>query len=170
MPRLALQIPEIRRGNKNTLAEFFEVNLSTVDAWCRKGVPALQKGRQGTPWVFDLRAVAEWLYGNTPGDTGDGEMDPEAMLPKDRKDWYDGEEKRRRLAKEAEELLTAEQYVENQSALLQPVAACLETLPDVLERKCALKPKIVVAIRDALDEYRTEIANRVIQDVSADSA
>lgn len=167
MPNLARQVPESRRGNKNTLCEFFGVNLSTVDAWIRKDIPAIQRGRKGAPWVFDLRAVAEWYFSSPAGETEDGETDPERMDPRDRKDWYDGEAKRRAIAKEAAELMTIEDYMEGQSMLLKEIAASLETLPDLLERRCNLKPDAIMLVREVLDGHRTEVANRMIGHDSA---
>lgn len=164
MPSLAIAVPIKRRANKNELAEFFGVSLPAVDAWIRKDIPAVQRGRKGAPWVFDLRAVAQWYYSSAVGETEDGEIDPERMEPRDRKDWYDGESKRRDIAEKAGELMTVEDYMEGQAVLLKGIAASLETLPDLLERRCNLKPDAIELVREVLDDHRTEVANRILSD------
>ena len=45
--------------NRSELAKECGVNLSTVDAWVRKGCPCRKTDRQ---WQFDLAAVERWRY------------------------------------------------------------------------------------------------------------
>lgn len=49
-----------REVNREELAEIFGVSLNTVSSWVRNGCPYEQKGRQGKPWKFNTRDVAEW--------------------------------------------------------------------------------------------------------------
>lgn len=54
-----------RTLNRTELAEFFAVAPTTVDAWVRRGCPALKRatgrGSGGNTWQFDSAAVVEWL-------------------------------------------------------------------------------------------------------------
>jgi hypothetical protein len=49
----------MRLLNRSELAKECGVNLSTVDAWTRKGCPCRKHDRQ---WQFDLEAVERWRY------------------------------------------------------------------------------------------------------------
>lgn len=49
-----------REVNREELAEIFGVSLNTVSSWVRNGCPFEEKGRQGKPWKFNTRDVAEW--------------------------------------------------------------------------------------------------------------
>lgn len=40
----------------------------------------------------------------------------------------------------------------------------LETLPDILERDCALEPSAVMRVQSIIDDLRDEIARRVADD------
>lgn len=151
----------LRRANKADVAVWFDVSTQTVDAWIRRGCPAIQRGRVGAPWVFDLRDVAEWRYAGTSAHDPDEVTDPESMPPRDRKDWYDGEEKRIRVEKERGTLVSADIYREEMSRVLKEIAITLETLPDVLERKCNLSPDAVLIMQKILDDQRTQLANRI---------
>lgn len=157
----APHIPAIRKANKIDLAEWFGVSLPAVDGWVRRGCPYVQKGQKGTPWVFDLRDVAEWRFsGNQP--VTDDALDPERMPPKDRKDWYDGEKVRIALERERGQLVTLDEYRQEMARVLKEIAATLETLPDVLERKCSLAPDAVITMQGILDDIRTGLADRII--------
>lgn len=158
----ARDVPLNRRANKADLAAWFGVTLGAVDGWIRRGCPAIQRGKQGTPWVFDLRDVAEWRYSggrDLPDD--DEPVEPERLHPKDRKDWYDGEARRIAIARQMGELVTIDEYRDELAAVLKEVAACLETLPDVLERKCGLSPETVEMMQQTIDDQRAMLADRL---------
>lgn len=161
MVEFARHIPESRRANKADVAQFFGCELTTINRWIAKGLPAIQQGRKGVPWVFDLLACAEWRFsGNIGGAAGD-QISPEDMPPKERKDWYDGEEKRRKLARDAGELCTTDEFRDSQAQTLKQVAMALETLPDVLERACNIGPETVIKMQQVLDDQRTALAEKI---------
>lgn len=65
-----------RLVNREELAEIFGVSLNTVTSWIRNGCPYEEKGRQGKPWKFNTRDVAEWNREQAQLEaTGDGPMD-----------------------------------------------------------------------------------------------
>ena len=45
--------------NRNTLAEIFGVDLTTIDAWRRRGCPFEKEGRNVT---FDTAEVIQWRF------------------------------------------------------------------------------------------------------------
>lgn len=65
-----------REVNREELAEIFGVSLNTVSSWVRNGCPFEEKGRQGKPWKFNTRDVAEWNREQAQIEaTGEGPMD-----------------------------------------------------------------------------------------------
>lgn len=46
--------------NRAQLAEIFGVNVSTIDAWVRRGMPISKKSGKGTPSEYDSAICIEW--------------------------------------------------------------------------------------------------------------
>lgn len=152
-----------RKANRAEVAEWFEVSLPTVSAWIRSGCPFIQKGGRGTPWVFDLLAVAEWRYSreskpDIPAKDSNG-FDPDDLAPKDRKDWYEGEKTRVFLEEKRRNLITLDEYRTEMARMLKHVAHAFEVIPDTLERKCALEPPVVIAMQTEIDALRAWLAD-----------
>ena len=152
-------IPESRIANKAELAEFFGVTLPAIEGWVRKGCPYLLKGQKGIGWQFDLLQVAEWKYSPS-----DGEFDPDQLAPRERKDWYDSEKKRRDLQVQDAELYIASEYDRAFSKILKTVAMGLETLPDVLERAIGIDSEQMADAIIAIDDLRESIYNKITTD------
>lgn len=160
MPLAVQKLPSSRKANKADLAVFFDVASPTIDGWIRRGCPFIQQGKQGTSWIFDLKDVARWHFGRDEPD----EKNPEDMPPKARKDWYEGEKTRVALELQNGNLVTLDEYRKEMAAILKDVAAMLETLPDVLERKCGLHPDAVLVMQSVLDETRTALADKIVNE------
>lgn len=43
-----------------TLAQIFDVNVSTIDAWVRRGMPSLKKSGKGNPSEYESSACIQW--------------------------------------------------------------------------------------------------------------
>lgn len=157
----ARSIPLSRRANKADVAGWFGVSLVAVDGWIRRGCPAVQQGKKGTPWVFDLLEVAEWRFSGKVSADDDAPFDPERLSPTDRRAWYEGEDKRISIAHRMGDLVTVDEYRDELARILKPIADCLETLPDVLERKCGLPPDAVIMMQAIIDEQRAALADRL---------
>lgn len=150
------RIPESRIANKAEVAEFFGITLPGLDGWIRKGCPYISKGSKGIGWQFDLLAVAEWKF--MPDGT---EFDPDELSPRDRKDWYDSEKKKRELQVRDAELYVAHEYDRTFSKILKSVAMGLETLPDVVERSAGISTEQMSAIIPAIDNLRESIYKQI---------
>lgn len=46
--------------NRAKLAEIFDVALTTIDTWVKKGCPVHQRGARGVEWSFNTADVARW--------------------------------------------------------------------------------------------------------------
>lgn len=152
VPSKTDRIPASRVANKAEVAAFFDVSLTTVHSWIRRGCPVIQDGGRGVSWELDLLAVMQWRY--LPEDVEDDEFNPERLPPKDRKDWYDGEKRRREIQESDRELIPAHKYDTELSRAIKIMAAGLETLPDVLERDAGLQPKQLEPVFRVVDGLR----------------
>jgi phage terminase Nu1 subunit (DNA packaging protein) len=158
------KVEPLRLANKGQAARWFDVSPQALDGWIRRGCPAVVRGSAGVPWRFDLRALAEWRYGrNATGTATEGDIDPDALDPKARLDWYRGTRERTRHQQEIGELIEAETFRTELSAVLKIVAATLEDLPDRLEREAGLPGAAVeVAIR-VVDDLRERMFKRIVE-------
>lgn len=156
----AINVPPSRKANKALVADFFGVAITSVDGWVRRGCPYVQRGERGTPWVFDLLQLAEWRFGGQKSVAE--EVSPEDMPPKERRDWYEGEKVRIELEVRKGNLITLDEYRGEMARILKQLAYWVETLPDALERKCALEPSVVSSLQAESDSERAVLADAMV--------
>lgn len=151
-------VPQIRLADKAGVAEFFGVSLPTIDKWLRDGMPYLQRGAPRVPWRIDLHAAAKWRYeARLPS----GQVDPETLPPAERKLWYDGEARRRDIQERDRELIPVDEVEETVSTAFAAVAQSLLSLPDLLERECALTSDQISASRVTVHAALSDLAQRI---------
>ena len=85
------------------------------------------------------------------------------MLPPDRKAWFQSERERLKFQQETGELIPASAVTREFSSMAKAVVQVLETLPDILERDCAMTPAAVVRVQKVIDDLRDQIALKVEQ-------
>ncbi|MBT8085958.1 MAG: DUF1441 family protein [Woeseia sp.] len=154
-------LPSNRKANKADVAEWFGVSVVAVDGWIRRGVPYVQKGAKGLPWVFDLRDVAEWRFGSGTS-SHDGPKNPEEMEPRDRKDWYEGESKRIAIERESGQLRHIDEFRAMLASILKTLAQVMETAQDTLEREHSIPPDVSERVQNAMDDLRGRMYNQLI--------
>ena len=74
-------------------------------------------------------------------------VDIDKMLPPDRKAWFQSERERLKFQQETGELIPASTVTREFSSMAKAVVQVLETLPDILERDCAMTPAAVVRVQ-----------------------
>lgn len=158
---------QLRRLNKSELAEFFGVSVQAVDGWCRRNCPVIERGAPGRPWAFDAVEVAKWRY-SVP-DAPDG-VDPDEMLPSDRKAWYESETKRRALQVQDRELIPADEVERVIATAFSAIAQGLRSLPDNIERRTGCTPDVVEAIDLALDGEMDALADKLTELVALEAS
>lgn len=146
-------VPQCRKANKAALAAFFDVSLPTIDSWVRRGCPVLQEGSQGTPWIFDLLAVADWRAERKPALPND----LNSMSPRERLDFVRAERERLRLEADQGQLIPAAEVERVLSEAFKALALALSTLPDALERGCGLPPDAVARAQHLIDDARESL-------------
>jgi phage terminase Nu1 subunit (DNA packaging protein) len=157
---LSTEVPKIRRATKGEAAEFFGISLRTLDAWIREGAPVAQAGARRIAYVLDLRAIAEWRY---TARQSESDIDPERLPPSDRKQWYDGEMKRREIQVRDRELIPASEVEEVVATSYAAVSQALLSLPDNLERRAGLSADQAERAEDAIHETMNDLADRLAQ-------
>ncbi|EGS1684606.1 DUF1441 family protein [Enterobacter cloacae] len=83
------------------------------------------------------------------------------MSPQDRKAWYQSENERLKFEKEERDLIPAEEVAREYAHMAKAMVQVLETLPDILERDCALTPAAVTRVQGIIDDLRDEMARQV---------
>ena len=123
-----------------------------------EGVPFQMKGnrkvwhvRQGMRAIFSLPAVQRSLA------IHDDCSDPAKLPPKDRLDWFRSERERLKLESEQQALLPAVEVESTMAKLCKAIAQTLDTLPDVVERDCALSGEAVAVMQRVIDEARESL-------------
>ncbi|HBS2458717.1 TPA: DUF1441 family protein [Klebsiella pneumoniae] len=90
------------------------------------------------------------------------------MSPQDRKAWYQSENERIKFEQSERELIPADEVIREYSVMAKAVVQILETLPDILERDCALTPAAVARVQAVIDDLRDEMARKVSESESED--
>lgn len=103
--------------------------------------------------LFELGPALKTIF--TPSNKETSEM-----TPHDRKAWYQSERERLKFEQEVGELLPVSDVAREFGILAKAVVQVLETLPDILERDCALSPKAVLQVQGIIDDLRDTIAER----------
>lgn len=138
--------------NVSQLAELVGMNRNLVARRLRE--LELVAGNGENLKVYELGPALQALL--TPSVKENGEMSPQ-----DRKAWYQSENERLRFELASRELLPVDEVAREYASLAKAVVMVLETLPDILERDCALTPTAVTRVQVIIDDLRDEMARKV---------
>jgi len=159
------EVREFRPGwSISRLAEEFGMDRKTVSGRIRDaGIPPAGK-RSGYD-VYRLADVAAAVLGFDEGAGGsEGVIDPRDLPPKDRKDYYQSENERLKVETTMGTLVPAVEVEADMADLVKQIVQFLDTLPDDLERKLALKPEQVVKVQERCDRIRQLMYEKVMTD------
>ena len=82
--------------------------------------------------------------------------------------WYQSENERIKLEKEQRKLIPVDEVVIVYSSMRKAVVQVLETIPDVLERDCALTPQAVGVVQQAIDDLRYTLQEKSYEACAAE--
>ena len=102
--------------------------------------------------------VAPLVQGGDPG----GVVDPRDLPPKDRKDFYQSENERLKVEVTIGTLVHSGEVEADYASLVKTVSQFFDTLPDILERDCALRPEQVMRVQESCDRVRQQLYEAVI--------
>ena len=137
----------------NGIAELLKVDWRTVKAALRELDPDGEiKGKPA--WLPEkaIPQVCAHFYGSASPEDMDG-----FRTPKDRLDYIRSERELVALKTQARELVPVEDHRASLSRMVKSIVTALDTLPDRLERECALDPKTIVAVQRICDNTREEL-------------
>ena len=138
--------------NVSQLAELVGMNRNLVARRLRD--LELVAGNGENLKVYELGPALQALL--TPSVKENGEMSPQ-----DRKAWYQSENERLKFEEASRELLPVDEVAREYASLAKAVVMVLETLPDILERDCALTPTAVSRVQIIIDDLRDEMARKI---------
>ncbi|OAT46998.1 DUF1441 family protein [Providencia heimbachae] len=147
--------------NVSQLAAISDVHRQTVAARLKNVTPV--GGNGSNLKLYSLTSILSELMKLPPP------VSSEEMLPQDRKAWYQSERERLKFEQETGELILASDVAREFASLAKAVVQTLETLPDILERDCALAPSAVSRVQSIIDDLRDQVAERVINEEEVDS-
>ncbi|EPK0081123.1 hypothetical protein P851_03128 [Klebsiella aerogenes UCI 48] len=87
----------------------------------------------------------------------------EDMPPTDRLAHWKAENERIKFEQDTGQLIPADEVAREFSVMAKAVVMVLETLPDVLERDCALSPAAVARVQSVIDDLRDQMAQKVME-------
>lgn len=139
--------------NINQLAGITGVHRQTVAARLKNVDPA--PGSNAKLKLFSVTDVlTELMIPTVSGDVAE-------MTPSDRLAHWKAENERLTFEQSMGQLIPAEDVAREFSVMAKAVVQVLETLPNVLERDCALPPSAVMRIQNIIDDLRDQIAQKV---------
>jgi len=83
------------------------------------------------------------------------------MSPQDRKAWYQSENERIKFELEIRQLIPVDEVIREYSYMAKAVVMVLDTMPDILERDCALTPAAVGRVQEVIYDLRDQMAEKV---------
>lgn len=120
-------------------------------------------GKRSGHVVYNLRDAAPALVDMAAVQLGgDGGMDPRDLPPMERRAYYQSENERLKVETTTGQLVPAAEVEADMAKLVKILVTMLATLPDVLERDCALSAAQVVRVQEACDEVRQAMYEAVI--------
>jgi len=146
----------------NRLGQLTGVDRRTLKKYLAKYAPD-KKSATREEYTFKtasiaLSAMPSW---KTADDTKEGESDPSKMDPKDRKDWYDAENKRLAYEASTRQLIPTGEVREVVAESLKILAFALDTLPDRLEHEVGLQADQLKPMLHVLDDARQSLAHNL---------
>lgn len=145
--------------NVSQLAELVGMNRNLVARRLRE--LELVGGNGENLKVYELGPALQALL--TPSMKENGEMSPQ-----DRKAWYQSENERLKFEAASRELIPAGECAEVYRQMVKATVMTLETLPDLLERDCALSPKATAYAQKVIDDFRDYLHQEMQRDVFGD--
>lgn len=163
----AVKVADYDRCSIASLSEIFGVHRNSITKAIREHDVGPSGTERGSP-TYALRDVAPVLVPLYVRDwqvqTGDPAMhDPGRMHPKDRKDWFDSENKRMDFEQRRGDLVPIDEYRRHLSGILQALNNSLELLPPMLERKVGLPADAIELIDQQIDDFRSTLIEELRQ-------
>lgn len=146
--------------NLTKLADAFGLHRDTV----RKRLKAAgisPVGRKGNAELYALSVVGPALFATGAMATGGEINNPDDMVPKERKDWYQSENERLKFQKEERELIPITEHRDGMVVPLKEVVSFFDSLPDKMERRRCFTAEQLDELEAATDVFRMQLYNQL---------
>ena len=109
--------------------------------------------------VWHIRDGMPAIFGR---DAKGKKLDPSQMDPKDQLDYYRAQREKIKLAEDIRKMLPAAAVERTLGEAFKVLAQTLDSLPDTLERDCALPPSAVTVVQRVIDVARETLHTTLI--------
>ena len=119
------------------------------------------KKRAGHDVYHIVDASQAILAGELP--TFEDIRDPDKLAPKDRLDWYKGQNEKNKFLRESELLIPVSEVSDTLARVVKTCVRTIETLPDILEMKFRLPPDVIAEVEAECDIARESLAKQLVE-------
>ena len=159
----------MKKVNRNELSDHFQVSLTTLDNWRRRGMPYIRRGGRGKSMLFDINQVELWHTKNIdqaePDVPGSLSLTDERIrltkITADRKELL--------LQRERGELINTERAMTLWGAVIQIIANKLEAIPvklAPLARATSSDREAKEIIENFINEVRVELSSPDLREIN----
>lgn len=142
------------------IAKLLNITERRLQQLVKEGIVP-KAGRNQYPLAGCIRGYVKYLQaGHVAGEV---EVDPERLTPFMRRAHYQSELEKLKLETERRELIPRIEVEQEMAHVLKIVAEMMDTLPDILERDCGLKPKVLDKVEKCLDKTRDDLHTRLTE-------
>ncbi|WP_163833368.1 DUF1441 family protein [Spartinivicinus ruber] len=110
--------------------------------------------------VYALADVGPILFTDNLIESAD--FTPEKLPPKERKDWYQSETERHKLAVQVRELIPEGEVRDEMATLFKSLVSYFESLPDKVERTRLFTTEQLSLLDDCHDKFREELYQQLM--------
>lgn len=148
--------------NITRLAEAFGLHRDTVRKRLKENQVKPVKKSKGVD-LYALSDIGPALFSAEATNQSEDDYDPNKMVPKDRKDFFQSERERLKYETEIGELIPDGDYRLDLAATLKYLVSAFESLPDNLERRYKMSPEALEYIEAWADESRTYLYHGLLE-------
>lgn len=156
------QLGDANCWNITRIAEAFALHRDTV----RKRLKAARVkpvAKKAGVDVYALADVGPALFAAESGNKSEDDYDPNKMIPKDRKDFFQSERERLKFQTEIGELIPDSEYRIDFAACLKYLISAFESLPDNLERRYKVPPEVLEHVEAWGDDCRSYLYKNLVE-------
>ena len=158
------QVVEITNRNYwslSQLSEAFGPARETVSKRLKASGVHSSRKRGGHDVFHIAEAARAILAGEMP--SYDGVEDPDKLPPKERLDYFKGENEKKKFLADSGQLVPADEVRIEMANIMKICLRTIETLPDILELKCSLDAEGVQVVQSACDRTREDLAEQLAE-------
>ncbi|WP_285331703.1 DUF1441 family protein [Vibrio parahaemolyticus] len=148
--------------NITRIAEAFGLHRDTVRKRLKEA-RVKPSGKKSGVNIYALEDVGPALFAAETSNKSEDDYNPNKMIPKDRKDFFQSERERLKYETEIGELIPEGDYRLDLAATLKYLVSAFESLPDNLERRYKMQPEALEYIETWADESRTYLYHGLLE-------